>query len=39
MKAQTGMDFEFEDKMASIVSIIKIDTVEFTAKHRPMPNN
>ncbi len=39
MKAQTGMDFEFEDKMASIVSIIKIDTIEFTAKHRPLPQN
>lgn len=39
MKTQTGMDFEFEDKMASIVSIIKIDTVEFTAKHRPLPQN
>ena len=37
MKTQTGMDFEFEDKMASIVSIIKIDTIEFTAKHRPLP--
>ncbi|MBQ3498999.1 MAG: pyridoxamine 5'-phosphate oxidase family protein [Clostridia bacterium] len=39
MKTQTGKDFEFEDKMASIVSIIKIDTVEFTAKHRPLPQN
>ena len=39
MKAQTGMDFEFEDKMASIGSIIKIDTIEFTAKHRPLPQN
>ncbi len=39
MKTQTGKDFEFEDKMASIVSIIRIDTIEFTAKHRPMPNN
>ena len=39
MKTQTGKDFEFEDKMASIVSIIKIDTAEFTAKHRPVPQN
>lgn len=39
MKAQTGMDFEFEDKMTTIVSIIKIDTIEFTAKHRPLPKN
>ena len=37
MKTQTGMDFDFEDKMASIVSIIRIDTIEFTAKHRPLP--
>ncbi len=37
MKTQTGKDFEFEDKMASIVSIIKIDAAEYTAKHRPMP--
>ena len=39
MKAQTGMDFEFEDKMTTIVSIIKIDTIEFTAKHGPLPQN
>lgn len=37
MKTQTGKDFEFEDKMAAIVSIIRIDVAEFTAKHRPMP--
>ncbi len=37
MKTQTGKDFEFEDKMASIVSIIKINAAEYTAKHRPMP--
>lgn len=39
MKTQTGKDFEFEDKMAAIVSIIRIDTAEFTAKHRPVPKN
>ena len=39
MKAQTAMDIEFEDKMTTIVSIIKIDTIEFTAKHRPLPKN
>ncbi len=39
MKTQTSMNFEFEDKMAAIVSIIKIDTIEFTAKHRPLPKN
>lgn len=37
MKAQTGKDFSFEDKMTTIVSIIKITTVEYTAKHRPLP--
>ena len=37
MKTQTGKDFEFEDKMTTIVSIIKITTLEYTAKHRPMP--
>ncbi len=37
MKTQTGKDFEFEDKMAAVVSIIRIDVSEFTAKHRPGP--
>ena len=37
MKTQTGKDFEFEDKMAAVVSIIRIDVSEFTAKHRPAP--
>ncbi len=37
MKTQTGKDFEFEDKMATVVSIIKINTLEYTAKHRPAP--
>jgi len=37
MKTQTGKDFEFEDKMTTIVSIIKITALEYTAKHRPMP--
>ncbi len=37
MKTQTGKDFKFEDKMTSIVTVIKINTVEYTAKHRPMP--
>lgn len=38
MKTQTGKDFEFEDKMTTVVSIIRIDTLEFTAKKRPSPN-
>ena len=29
MKTQTGKDFEFEDKMAAVVSIIRIDVSEF----------
>ena len=37
MKAQTGKDFTFEDKFTTIVNIIKIDTLEFTAKKRPLP--
>ncbi len=36
MKAQTGKDFQFEDKLTTVVSIIKIDTLEFTAKKRPL---
>lgn len=37
MKTQTGKDFQFEDKMTTIVSVIKITTAEYTAKHRPAP--
>lgn len=37
MKTQTGKDFAFEDKLTTVVSIIKIDTLEFTAKKRPLP--
>jgi len=37
MKTQTGKDFEFEEKMKKIVTIIKINTLEYTAKHRPGP--
>ena len=37
MKTQTGKDFEFEDKMAAVVSVIRIDVSDFTAKHRPSP--
>ena len=36
MKTQTGKDFTFDDKMVSIVSVIKIDIAEYTAKQRPM---
>ena len=35
MKTQTGKDFTFDDKMVSIVSVIRIDVAEYTAKRRP----
>lgn len=37
MKTQTGKDFEFNEKLVSVVTVIRIDVTEFTAKHRPMP--
>lgn len=37
MKTQTGKDFTFEDKMTTIVSVIRIDVSEYTAKRRPHP--
>lgn len=37
MKAQTGKDFEFTEKLVRIVSVIRIDVSEYTAKHRPTP--
>ncbi len=37
MKTQTGKDFKFEDRMAEVVGVVKIDVLEFTAKHRPLP--
>ncbi len=37
MKTQTGKDFTFDEKLVSVVSVIRIDIDEFTAKHRPMP--
>ena len=37
MKTQTGKDFEFTDKLVSIVSIIKVEVAEYTAKCRPLP--
>lgn len=36
MKTQTGRDFEINEKMAGIVSVIRIDVSEYTAKKRPM---
>lgn len=37
MKTQTGKDFQFNDKMVSIVSVIRIDIDAYTAKCRPLP--
>lgn len=37
MKTQTGKDFSFEDKMAEVVGVIRIDVAEYTAKSRPLP--
>ncbi len=37
MKTQTGKDFTFEDKMVSIVNVVRIDVTELTAKKRPLP--
>ncbi len=37
MKTQTGKDFTFEDRLVSIVAVIRIDVADYTAKHRPLP--
>lgn len=37
MKTQTGKDFTFDDKMVSIVSVIRITADYYTTKMRPMP--
>lgn len=37
MKTQVNKDFTFEDKLTTVVSIIRIDTLEFTAKKRMAP--
>ena len=37
MKTQTGKDFEFNDRMVSVVTVIKIHVEDFTAKKRPIP--
>ena len=39
MKTQTGRDFEFNERLVSIVAVIRLDVTEFTAKHRPIPEN
>ena len=37
MKTQTGGDFAFNERLVSVVSLIRIDVSEYTAKYRPMP--
>jgi hypothetical protein len=37
MKTQTGKDFSFNERLVSIVTVIRIDVSEYTAKHRPIP--
>ena len=37
MKTQTGKDFSFEDRLVSMVAVIRIDVEEYSAKHRPLP--
>ncbi len=37
MKTQTGKDFSFNERLVSIVAVIRIDVEEYTAKHRPVP--
>ncbi|MCQ2445419.1 MAG: pyridoxamine 5'-phosphate oxidase family protein [Clostridia bacterium] len=37
MKTQTGKDFVFNERLVSIVSVIRIDVSEYTAKHRATP--
>ena len=39
MKTQTGKDFSFVDRLVSMVAVIRIDVSEYTAKHRPLPEN
>ena len=39
MRTQTGKDFVFNEKLVSVVSVIRIDVTEYTAKHRPAPVN
>ena len=37
MKTQTGKEFSFNERLVSIVAVIRIDVTEYTAKFRPMP--
>ncbi|MCQ2447989.1 MAG: pyridoxamine 5'-phosphate oxidase family protein [Oscillibacter sp.] len=37
MKAQTGKDFQFNERLVTIVSVVRIECDTYTAKHRPLP--
>lgn len=37
MKTQTGKEFTFDEKLVSIVNVIRIRVTDFTAKKRPLP--
>ena len=39
MKTQTGKDFTFNERLVSIVAVIRVDVTEYAAKHRPIPEN
>ena len=39
MKTQSGKDFEFADRLVSMVAVVRVDVSEYTAKHRPLPEN
>ena len=39
MKTQTGKDFSFNERLVSMVAVIRVDVSEYTAKHRPIPEN
>ena len=40
MKTQTGRDdFQFDERMVSIVIVMRIDVSELTAKQRPLPGS
>ena len=39
MKTQTGRDFTFNERLVSIVAVIRVDVTEYAAKHRPIPEN
>ena len=39
MKTQTDKDFTFNERLVSIVAVIRIDVAEYGAKNRPLPEN